>query len=142
MVAASILFAQGVEVGEIGASYIVDKTAGAVNISNGAPGGNTGATTWTFQLLDSPYGSAIAPAVLASGGTNNYSFTWDVPGTYRIMMTVTGSGSATDTRDIIVLTTRRGWYRPGYLTIGPEYNSPVPDLGVLRTPEGGHQRKT
>lgn len=80
---ADLQFTQGPNTDIAGRAVVGTLTDGACNITNGT---NTDVASWEIELLYSPPGSAVAPAVLATAVSNTpaASFTPDVPGCYRI----------------------------------------------------------
>jgi len=114
--AALIKFVQGATVGVAGQA-LFGATGTAVSVSNAV---NTGIASWEIELLSSPAGSAVAPAVLAfsnNGSTPAAAFTPDVRGPYRMRLRVwealSRSGDPTDT-DIRCFGVKQvnGFYRP------------------------------
>lgn len=90
---------------------------------------NADVQSWSIEILDVPPGSAVATGVLASGSTATPigSFTPDVPGSYRIKLTVNGSGGDTDI-DIRVFSVPF----PNKFIISPPYQKlpdPIPVTG-------------
>lgn len=86
-VVALILFTQGVP-GTAGQAFEGTVAAGSVTVTNN---NNANVTSWTITLLDVPPGSALVPGVLATAANNTptANFTPDVPGSYRIQLSVT-----------------------------------------------------
>lgn len=123
MVTALIAFQQGGVPGTPGQAY-AGVAASVVQISNAS---NTGVTTWTIELVDRPSGSALAIGVMASAVNNTpaATFTPDVPGCYRVKLTV--SDGVTPDIDIRNFGVRnaRGIFVPPYQKL-PD---PVPLTG-------------
>lgn len=87
-VTALIQFTQSASPGVAGRAYVGTVAGGIVSIANND---NSNVTDWTITLLDVPPGSALVPGVLATGpsATPAATFTPDVPGSYRILISVT-----------------------------------------------------
>lgn len=123
MATALIVFEQDGVPGTPGQAYEgVDGLLVDVTNSN-----DTGVTTWTIELVDRPVDSALSIGVLASAVSNTpaASFTPDVPGCYRVKLTV--SDGVTPDVDI-----RNFGIRNGRGLIVPPYQKlpdPVPVLG-------------
>lgn len=80
---ADLKFTQGPNTDTAGRAVAGTLTDGVCNITNGV---NTDIHHWEIELLYSPPGSAVTPAVLASAVSNTpaSSFTPDVAGCYRV----------------------------------------------------------
>lgn len=80
---ADLKFTQGPNTDTAGRAVVGTLTDGVCNITNGD---NTDIANWEIELLYTPPGSAVVPAVLATAvdNTPTASFTPDVPGCYRI----------------------------------------------------------
>ena len=73
---------------------------------------DTGVTSWSWELLSCPMGSAIVPGVVSANP--NDSFTPDVPGSYAMQLTVDdGSGPVVDVR-VFAVPNALGWIVPAY----------------------------
>jgi hypothetical protein len=96
---ALIKFTQGILVGADGEA-LVGTTGTAVNVANVD---NTGVNSWQIDLVYTPSGSAVPVSVpLAfndSSGTPAASFTPDVTGAYRVVLTVWDTTGRTGTND-------------------------------------------
>jgi hypothetical protein len=95
---------------------------------------DTGVDTWKFELVEIPPGSTLilGDTQGPSDTLNTYSLIPDVPGTYRIRLTVTPSGMGTvDIRDVMVPFPRRGIICPPFQ--GPPLPLPLPGSGDPNT---------
>ena len=91
MVAALIKYTQGVNVGSAGVALSGTTIGGSVVCSNG---NDAGVLSWLWETLYVPPGSSVGNLSVT---TATYTFgPPDVPGSYRIRLTVTGSGGVTD----------------------------------------------
>lgn len=126
MVAALIIFDQGGP-GTPGQAF--EGTLGSlVTVTNDD---NTDVTSWSIELLDVPSGSALSTGVLNAAATNTPTagFTPDVPGSYRVSLTVnSGSSENKDIRNFGVRNAR-GIIVPPYQKL-PD---PLPLPGVTGT---------
>lgn len=104
---------------------------------------NVDVVNWAFYLLDVPIGSELTPnldAPVQSGNDPTYQIPEipNLPGTYRIQITVTDAegNSSTDAHDVVVPTYNHGWLIPGFLSddatfnYGDDSNSP-PGTGTV-----------
>lgn len=119
---ALILFTQNAVPGTAGEAY-VGATGLAVTVANSD---NTDVLSWKIELAYAPPGSSLevvpgTPTVLASASSSTPSaaFTPDLPGSYRIVLTVyAGAGqtgqSSVDIRNFVVPTPNRGFIIPPY----------------------------
>lgn len=119
---ALITFTQNSVTGTAGRAY-VGATGLPVTVTNAS---NTDVASWKVELAYAPPGSALevvpgTPTVLASANNNSPSalFTPDVPGSYRIVLTVYASSGQTgqnsvDIRNFVVPTANRGLIIPPY----------------------------
>jgi hypothetical protein len=98
-----------------------------VTLENGS---NLDVIRWTFELLDTPIGSALVPGVLSSGITPTASFTPDsgpiTPGCYKVKLTVLGADGSydCDIRNFAVPTETYGWILPPFRATADEMNFP------------------
>lgn len=129
-VTALIKFTQNAVVGTAGQAYEGTVANGVVTIQNND---NTNVTAWTITLLDVPPNSAIVPGVLGTASNNNptATFTPDVPGSYRILLSVTDG--VTPDKDIrnFGIRNARGIIIPSYQKL-PD---PLPLQGVGSKPD-------
>lgn len=103
-------------------------TDGTVVFSNGS---NTNVSSWKYEVLNVPPGSAIPLAVQGPGGTATYTMGQpDVPGSYRVRLTVIHTDLSTDVdiRNLIVPF-------PNGLMCPPYQGIPLPLSPVLKPDE-------
>ncbi len=95
MAVALLKFSQGPIIGTGGWALLGTLSDGPVQIAND---NNTGVGSWVIELLDAAPGSALVPGVLAqaTSSTPMASFQPDVPGSYRIKLTITGLDGIVD----------------------------------------------
>jgi hypothetical protein len=87
---------------------------------------NTGVIQWTWELLDSPIGSALAPGILGNSFSESFTpDTPDTPGCYRIRLAVIGTDGSTacDVKNFCV-PTEQGWILPPFKATAGELNFP------------------
>lgn len=96
-VQALIKFTQGPNTGLAGEAVAGTLSDGACVVTNGD---NTGVVSWKYEVLYVPPGSAVPLSVQGPGATTSFSFTPDVPGTYRLRLTAAGVGSGDSNVDI------------------------------------------
>lgn len=112
-VTALILFNQGGP-GTAGQAFLGTVAGGLVTVTNNS---NVNITAWTITLLDVPPGSALVAGTVLGSASNNTptaTFTPDVPGSYRILLSVT-DGTLID-KDIrnFGIKNARGFLVPSY----------------------------
>lgn len=97
-------------------------------------GDDTGVTAWTYELLYTPPGSAIATTVQGPGATTDFTMaTPDKPGCYRMKLTVVDAAGVEDV-DI----RNFGTAFPNCGLIAPPYQAnpaPLPLTGVGAKPD-------
>lgn len=89
---------------------------GTVRAKNG--GTNGSATTWTFEFISVPVGSAIALGVAQTGATNNYVFDPDVVGSYLVKMTLTDGTTTLSTYRVVTIALPSGKLLPPFMPQG------------------------
>lgn len=109
MASALLKFTQGINVAD--GQALADGVIGTVVTVENSD--DTDVDGWHFELVEVPPGSAL---LTGSGSiTSSYAFTPDVPGTYRLRLTVTPTGDGTvDIRNVLVPFPRRGILVPPY----------------------------
>lgn len=109
-------FTQGSNTDSAGRAVVGTMTDGAVTCSNGD---NTGVTSWKYELLYTPPGSAIATTVQGPNSTPTFAFAQpDAEGSYRVQLTTVAAGvTDVDIRNFIVL-------KNGYAIPPPQINPP------------------
>jgi hypothetical protein len=117
---ALIKFTQNLTTDAAGRALVGD-TANAVVVSNGD---NSDVSTWKYELLDVPPGSAVSLATQGPGLLTTFTFgPPDVPGSYRVRLTVVGTSGETDV-DIRVFAVPF----PQFQLLAPPYQANPPPL--------------
>jgi hypothetical protein len=125
MAIALLQFTQGLTTGNPGEA-LVGVIGDAVVAANSD---DTGVDDWTFELAEVPPGSAVPLTAQGPGGLSTLSFTPDVPGCYRIRLTVTPTeDGSVDIRNFVVRHPRRGHILPPFQAL-PE-PLPLPGSGL------------
>lgn len=113
---AALKFTQGGNVGQIGEALVVNVGVACL-VENGD---NSNISSWIYELMDAPIGSALTPAVLST--TSTATFTPDIEGCYRVRLIAQEPGHVwVDARTVIVRT-GRGWILPAFLNSATELN--------------------
>lgn len=122
MVTALIQFDQGGP-GPAGEAFI-GTASSLVTVTNDD---NTDVTEWTITLLDVPPDSAVVTGVLATAvsSTPTASFTPDVPGSYRVLLSVTDGADTDEDIRVFGIRNARGIIIPPY----QDLPQPLPVLG-------------
>jgi hypothetical protein len=119
-ISAAIKFTQGATTAAAGTS-VIGALGAVVTLTNGD---NTNAVYWSWQLLDSPAASSLVVGPLSEGPASSISsFTPDVSGCYRIMLTVKDASNniVQQIRNFGVRNSR-GWLNPSYKSGADEMN--------------------
>ncbi len=94
MPTALIKITQGLTTDVPGRAVKGSLTGGSVAFENGDA---TDVVAWTYQLLETPPGSAISPTTQGPGPTVDFTMVApDVPGSYRMMLTVVDAAGVED----------------------------------------------
>jgi hypothetical protein len=119
-VTANIQFTQGATTAAPGTS-VIGAAGSVVSLSNGD---NTNVNYWSWQLLDKPSGSALTIGPISEGPASSVtSFTPDVAGCYRILLTVkdVSNNTVQQIRNFGIRNSR-GWLQPSYKSGALEMN--------------------
>lgn len=113
MPSALLKFTQGATT-DIPGRAVSGALGAAVVASNGD---DTGVVSWTYELLNTPPGSGIAPTTQGPGPTATFAFgSPDVPGSYRVRLTTEDGAGDTDVdiRNFCVPFPHNGLIAPPY----------------------------
>ena len=125
MVEALIGFTQGSSTAAAGIAFL--GVPGVLVVCSN--GNDTGVTSWAWALVDVPSASSLSKT---TGASSTFSFTPDVPGCYRVHLTVTDASGNTDTdiRNIAIPL-------PNGLIIPPFQGFPFPitTIGIGNKPD-------
>jgi hypothetical protein len=118
-ISANIKFTQGATTAAPGTS-VIGITGASVVLSNGD---DTNAVSWSWQLLDKPATSALSIGVILQGAAAaTATFTPDVPGCYRVQLTVQSSNRSVQQTRVFGVRNSRGWLQSPYAADPSEMN--------------------